>query len=215
MNKPSSIVMFRWLFWREIVLAWRRRADVLSTLAFFVIVVSLFPLGMDPEPRFLRQLAPCIIWVSALLASMLALGRLFANDYADGTLEQMMIAPQPLVLVVAGKVLAQWIVMGIPMVLISPLLGFQFGLPADEILRLAESLLAGAAVLSLTGGIGAALTLGLRGGGVLVALIVLPLSIPVLVFGAGGNLSLVGALLALTLVLGPWAAASALRISME
>jgi len=215
MRRPNSIVMFRWLLWREIVLAWRRRMDVLSTLAFFVIVVSLFPLGMNPEPRLLREIAPGIVWVSALLASMLALGRLFAGDFADGTLEQMRITPQPLVLVVAGKVLAQWIVMGIPMVLISPLLGLQFGLPAGEILRLAELLMAGAGVLSLTGGIGAALTLGLRGGGVLVSLIVLPLSIPVLVFGAGGSLSLVGALLALMLVFGPWAAASALRIALE
>jgi heme exporter protein B len=207
--------MFRWLLWREIVLAWRRKTDVLSTMAFFGIVVSLFPLGVDPEPRLLRTIAPGVVWVSALLASMLALGRLYAGDYADGTLEQMLITPQPLVLIVAGKVLAQWLVAGIPLVFLSPLLGLQFGLSTGEMRLLAESLMVGSAVLSLIGGIGAALTLGIRGGGVLVALIVLPLCIPVLVFGAGGNVALVTAVLAVTLVFAPWAAASALRIAVE
>jgi heme exporter protein A len=112
MTTPSLAVMFRWLLWREIVLAWRRKTDVLSTVAFFVIVVTLFPLGMDPEPRLLRVIAPGIVWVAALLASMLALQRLYASDYADGSLEQMMVGPQPLVLVVAGKLLAQWLVTG-------------------------------------------------------------------------------------------------------
>jgi len=207
--------MFRWVVWREIVLAWRRKSDVLSTLAFFVIVVSLFPLGMDPDSRVLRTIAPGVVWVSALLASMLALGRLFASDYADGTLEQMLIAPQPLGLIVAGKLLAQWLVTGLPLVLISPLLGLQFGLSTEGTRLMAVSLFAGVPALTLIGAIGAALTLGIRGGGVLLALIVLPLCIPVLVFGAGGNMALVGAVLALTVVFAPWAAASALRVAVE
>jgi heme exporter protein B len=215
MNRSSHIAMFRLLVWREVVLAWRRKADVLSTLAFFVIVVSLFPLSVDPEPHLLQTIGPAIVWVCALLASMLALGRLFINDHADGTLEQMLISPQPLILTVAGKVLAHWLVTGIPLVLISPVLGLQFGLTTDGIWSLVPSLMAGAAVFSLVGCIGAALTLGIRGGGVLVALIVLPLCIPVLVFGAGGSLALVGAVLALTAVFAPWASASALRISVE
>jgi heme exporter protein B len=215
MNRSSHLVMLRWLIWREVVLSWRRKTDIVSTLGFFAIVVSLFPLAIDPEPQLLRTIAPGVIWVSALLASTLGLGRLFAADYADGSLEQMMITPQPLVLIVAGKVLGQWLLTGMPLVLISPFLGIQFGLPAESTWILSATLLTGVPVLILTGGIGAALTLGLRGGGALIALIVLPLSIPVLVFGAGGNVGLTASVLALTVVFAPWAAASALRVSVE
>jgi heme exporter protein B len=215
MKNASHLVMFRWLFWREITLAWRRKSDVMSIFAFFVIVASLFPLGLDPDSRLLRNIAPGVVWVSALLASMLGLGRLFSADYSDGTLEQMLITPQPLLLIVAGKILAQWLITGIPLVLISPLLGLQFGLSSNEARTLAVSLLTGIPVLNLIGAIGSALTPGIRGGGLVVALIVLPLCVPVLVFGAGGNVPLVGAVLALTLVFAPWAAASALKISLE
>jgi heme exporter protein B len=215
MSSASHFVMFRWLLWREVVLAWRRKSDVMSVLAFFVIIVSLFPLGMDPDSRLLRTIAPGVVWVSALLASMLGLGRLFSSDFTDGTLEQMLITPQPLLLIVTGKILAQWLVTGIPLVLISPLLGLQFGLSAYETKLLAASLLIGIPVLNLIGAIGSALAIGIRGGGLVVALIVLPLCVPVLVFGAGGNMSLVGAVLSLTLVFAPWAAASALKISVE
>ena len=215
MKNESHFVMFRWLLWREVVLAWRRKSDVMSMLAFFVIIVSLFPLGLDPDSRLLRSIAPGVVWVSALLASILGLGRLFSSDYTDGTLEQMLITPQPLFLIVAGKILAQWLVTGIPLVLISPLLGLQFGLSSYETRMLAVSLLAGIPVLNLICTIGSALTVGIRGGGMVVALIVLPLCVPVLVFGAGGNVSLIGAVLALTLVFAPWAAASALKISVE
>src|SRR4029453_13439752 len=114
--------MFRWIFVRDLTLAWRRRADVLSTVFFFVIVVSLFPFGIGPEMQFLRAIAPGVVWVAALLASMLSLGRLFATDYPDGTLEQMLLTPQPLYLVVMAKVLALWLVSGVPLALISPLL---------------------------------------------------------------------------------------------
>lgn len=227
MTAPSSWSMFRWIVSRDLTLAWRRRADVLSTLFFFVIVVSLFPLGIGPEMRLLRLIAPGVVWVAALLASMLSLGRLFANDYEDGTLEQLLLTPQPLYLIVMGKVLALWIVSGVPLALIAPILGLQFGLSQDTLFVLVVSLLLGTPILALIGSIGAALTLGLRAGGVLISLLILPLYIPVLIFGAGAvdasitgvsaqaNLSLLGALLALSLVFAPWASAAALRISLE
>jgi len=167
--------MFRWIVARDLTLAWRRRADVLSTLFFFVIVVSLFPLGIGPEMQLLRSIAPGVVWVAALLASMLSLNRVFANDYQDGTLEQMLLTPQPLYLVVLGKVFAQWLVAEVPLVLIAPLLGVQFDLAPNALFILFVSLLMGTPVLSLIGSIGAALTLGLRGGGVLIVLLILPL----------------------------------------
>lgn len=219
--------MFRWIVLRDLTLAWRRRSDVLSTLFFFVIVVSLFPLGIGPEMQLLRSIAPGVVWVAALLASMLALGRLFATDYQDGTLEQLLLTPQPLYLVVLGKVLAQWLCSGVPLALIAPVVGIQFGLAKESLWVLVISLLLGTPVLGLIGSIGAALTLGLRGGGVLLSLLVLPLYIPVLIFGAGAvdasiagtspaaNLSLLGAVLAVTLVFAPWATSAALRISLE
>jgi heme exporter protein B len=219
--------MFRWIVVRDLTLAWKGRVDVLSTLFFFLIVVSLFPLGIGPETNLLRLIAPGVVWVAALLASMLSLGRLFANDYQDGTLEQLLLTPQPLYLVVMGKVLALWLVSGVPLALLSPILGVQIGLSRDTLFVLAVSLLLGTPVLALIGSIGAALTLGLRGGGLLVSILVLPLYIPVLIFGAGavdasitgsgvqGNLSLIGALLVLSLVFAPWATSAALRVSLE
>jgi len=219
--------MFLWVIQRDLLLAMRQRADVLTTLFFFIIVVSLFPLGVGPEINMLRSMAPGVVWVAALLASMLSLERMFSSDYLDGTLEQMMLSPQPLSLLVLGKALAHWMVTGVPLVLIAPILGVQFDLQTDALSVLAVSLLLGTPVLSLIGAIGAALTLGLRGGGVLVSLLVLPLYIPVLIFGAGAveassaglgadaHLSLLGAFLLASLVLAPWAAAAALRISTE
>lgn len=212
---------------RDLLLAFRRRADVLTTLFFFIIVASLFPLGVGPEQALLRTMAPGILWVAALLASMLALGRLFALDYADGTLEQMVLSAEPLTIIVIGKVIAHWIVSGFPLVLLAPVLAVQFDLPAASVGVLFVGLLLGTPVLSLVGAIGAALTLGVRGGGVLVSLLVLPLYIPVLIFGAGavgaeasgvgatGHLFLLGGLLAASAALTPWATAAALRISLE
>ncbi len=212
---------------RDLTLAMRHRSDVLTTVFFFIIVASLFPLGVGPEKELLRSMAAGVVWVSALLASMLSLTRLFADDAQDGTLEQLLLAPQSLSLIVFGKVLAHWLISGLPLVLISPLLGVQFGLTGDGLLMLMLTLLLGTPVLSLIGAIGAALTLGLRGGGVLISLLVLPLYIPVLIFGAGavtasvsgmgaeGHLSLMGAILILSLLLAPWASAAALRISVE
>ena len=212
---------------RDLLLAFRRRSDVFNTLVFFVIVVSLFPLGVGPEPNQLRSMAPGVIWVAALLAAMLALNRLFAADYADGTLEQMVLAPEPLFLLVIAKVASHWLVTGLPLVLIAPVLGLQFDMPPDALGVMTAALALGTPVLSLIGAVGAALTLGVRGGGVLVALLVLPLYVPVLVFGAGAvvasgaglsaqaHLLLLGAFFMLSLVLSPWATATALRISLD
>lgn len=212
---------------RDLVLAMRRRADVLTTLVFFVMVVSLFPLGVGPELDMLRKMAPGVVWVAALLSSMLSLGRLFSADYLDGTLEQLLLAPQPLSLLVLGKIIAHWMVAGLPLVLMAPVLGLQFDMSAQALWVLIAALLLGTPILSMIGAVGAALTLGLRGGGVLVSLLVLPLCIPVLIFGAGAveavstgmsvvsHLSLLGAMLLLALVFTPWVTAQALRISME
>lgn len=212
---------------RDLTLALRRRSDVLTTLFFFVIVVSLFPLGVGAQSTVLRTIAPGVVWVAALLASMLALVRLFASDFDDGTLEQTALSPQPLVLLVAAKVFAHWLVSGLPLVLIAPLLGMQFDLPVGALGVMTLALLLGTPCLSLIGAIGAALTLGVRGAGGLLALLVLPLYIPVLIFGAGavsatasgmsasGQLSVLGAFLLIALVLGPWASAAALRIALE
>ena len=219
--------MFMWIIKRDLLLAMRRQSDVLTTLFFFIIVVSLFPLSVGPEMNMLRTMAPGVVWVAALLASMLSLGRMFSNDYLDGTLEQMLLSPQSLSLLVLGKALAHWLVTGVPLVLMAPVLGIQYDLPAEALFVLTTALLLGTPVLSLIGAIGAALTLGLRGGGVLVSLLVLPLYIPVLIFGAGAveanmagvgfdaHLSLIGAFLLVSLVFAPWAAASSLRVSLE
>jgi heme exporter protein B len=212
---------------RDLILAMRRRTDILTTLFFFIIVVSLFPLGIGPELDTLRLIAPGVVWVAALLASMLALERLFAVDFADGSLEQILLTPQPLSLLVLGKVTAHWLVTGLPLVLMSPVLGLQYDLSAEALKVLVVTLLVGTPSLSLIGAIGAALTLGLRGGGVLVSLLVLPLMIPVLIFGAGavevtvsgygerGHLSALAAILVLALFLAPLAASAALRVSAE
>lgn len=227
MNRLSLFGLLGLVIRRDLLLAMRRRADVLTTLIFFVMVVSLFPLGVGPELDMLRKMAPGVVWVAALLASMLSLGRMFSADYLDGTLEQMMLAPQPLSMMVLGKILAHWMISGLPLVLMAPVLGLQFDMSAQGLWVLIAALLLGTPILSMIGAVGAALTLGLRGGGVLVSLLVLPLCIPVLIFGAGAveaatsgmsvgsHLSLLGAILALALVFTPWITAQALRISME
>lgn len=226
-DKLSLFGLLALVIRRDLVLAMRRRADVLTTLVFFVMVVSLFPLGVGPEMDMLRKMAPGVVWVAALLASMLSLGRLFSADYLDGTLEQIMLAPQPLSILVLGKIVAHWMVSGLPLVLMAPVLGLQFDMSAQALWVLIAGLLLGTPILSMIGAVGAALTLGLRGGGVLVSLLVLPLCIPVLIFGAGAveavttgmsaasHLSLLGAMLLLALVFTPWVTAQALRISME
>ena len=227
MSNPGMLDTLRCVAGRDLLAALRRRADVVTTLIFFVIVASLFPLGVGPETAMLRMMGPGVVWVAALLASMLALGHLFASDYADGTLEQLALAPQPLSMLVLAKIVTHWLASGLPLVVVAPLLGFQFDLDADALLILLASLLLGTPTLSLIGAIGAALTLGLRGGGALLSLLVLPLYVPVLIFGAGAveagaaglgaaaHLSLLGALLLIALVFAPWATAVALRIAVE
>ncbi|MEP7282779.1 MAG: heme exporter protein CcmB [Rubrivivax sp.] len=217
----------RALFVRDLRLALRRRADTLGAAVFFVLVVSLFPLGIGPEPELLRRLGGGIVWVAALLAAMLSMPRLFADDAADGTLEQLLLAPTPLPLLVAAKVAAHWLASGLLLAVIAPVLALQFGLDGASIGILVLSLLIGTPVLSLVGAIGAALTVGVRGTGVLLPLLVLPLVAPVLIFGAGAvdaaaaglgaapQLSLLGAMLALAAFAAPWAAAAALRISLD
>lgn len=212
---------------RDLRLGMRRKSDVLTTLFFFVIVVSLFPLAVGPEMSVLRQIAPGVLWVAALLATMLSLGRLFEQDYVDGALEQMLLSPVPLVVLVVGKVVAHWLLTGLPLTLLAPLLALQFDMSIPTVTVLALSLAVGTPVLSLIGAIGAALTLGLRGGGVLVSLLVLPLYVPVLIFGAGAveaqmaglaaeaHLSLLSALLVLAAFFAPWATTAALGIALE
>ncbi|CAG4882413.1 heme exporter subunit; membrane component of ABC superfamily [Georgfuchsia toluolica] len=212
---------------RDLLLALRRKSEVLTALFFFIIVSSLFPLGIGPETDMLRRIAPGILWVGALLAAMLSLNRLFAADHQDGTLEQMALSPTPLALLVSGKILAHWLVSGLPLVLLAPVLGIQFDLSNRALVVLVLSLLLGTPLLSLIGAIGAALTLGVRGGGVLLSLLVLPLYIPALIFGAGaveaditglgagGHLSLLAALTVLAAFFAPWAATAALRIALE
>lgn len=212
---------------RDLTIALRRVQDVLMPLVFFAIVVALFPLGVGPEPNLLATLAPGVLWVAALLATMLSLPRLFANDYADGTLEQLLLAPHPLAVLVLAKVLAHWLLTGLPLILLAPLLALQLQLPNEAIAPLVASLALGTPVLSLLGAIGAALTLGLRGGGVLISLLVLPLYTPILIFGAASvagavagmdteaHFSLLGAFLVLALSFAPWATAAGLRVSLD
>ena len=221
MNIYFTVVM------RDLRLALRRKSEVLSAMFFFVVVAALFPLAIGPEPTMLRQIGPGVLWVGALLASMLALSRLFEVDSRDGTLEQMLLSPHSLWLLVLGKMTAHWLLSGLPLVLLAPVLGLQFQLSSDALSVLCITLLLGTPVLSCVGAIGAALTLGVRGGGVLISLLVLPLFVPVLVFGAGAvqalesglgaqaHVSILLALLLPALFFSPWACSAALRIAME
>ncbi|MDE1941860.1 MAG: heme exporter protein CcmB [Betaproteobacteria bacterium] len=212
---------------RDLLLAARHKTEVITALFFFVIVVNLLPLGIGPDADLLRKIAPGALWIGALLATLLGLQRLFAPDHQDGTLEQMALSPQSFTLLIAGKIMAHWLVSGLPVVLIAPLLGVQFDLPARSLGILTLSLLLGTPILSLIGAVGAALTLGVRGSGVLLSLLILPLYIPALIFGAGaveadlaglgfeGHLSLLGALLLASIVFAPWVATVALRVALE
>ena len=216
-----------WIVRRDVTLAWRRRTDLFTTLIFFVIVIALFPLGIGPELDTLRMIAPGVMWVGALLASMLALEQLFSADHRDGSLEQLLLTPQPLGVIVLGKVIAHWLITGLPLVVLAPVLGLQYDMSAESLKIMVIALLLGTPTLSLLGAIGAALTLGLRTGGILVALLVLPLYIPVLIFGAGAveatasglggqaHLSMLGAILLVALLATPIATSAALRISSE
>jgi heme exporter protein B len=210
---------------RDIKIAVRHRGDIFNPLLFFILVVTLFPLGIGPEPKVLTRIAPGIIWVAALLASMLSLERLFKADYNDGALEQMLLSPQPLAVLVLAKVFAHWLLTGVPLILISPVLAILLQLEANSYVALLLTLSLGTPVLSLMGAIGVALTVGLRKGGVLLSLLILPLYIPVLIFATSamdaagmnlpydGQLAIIGAMLVAASVLAPIAIGASLRVS--
>lgn len=212
---------------RDLMLSLRRKSELVNPLIFFLMVITLFPLGVSPEPGFLAQLAPGVLWVAALLATLLSMDSLFRTDFEDGSLEQLLLSPQPLFVVVLAKVLAHWLLSGLALTLVAPVIAVMLFLPAEGMPGLMLSLLLGTPTLSLVGAIGAALTVGLNKGGVLISLLVLPLYIPVLIFGTGavqaaltglplgGYLALLGALLALGVTLAPLAIAAALRISVS
>lgn len=214
------------LFRRDLLLAYRRKSEFVQPLFFFVIVVTLFPLGVSPESQTLRTIAPGVIWIAALLATLLGLESLFRADFEDGTLEQLLLSPHPLALLVLAKIAAHWFLVGLPLVLLAPLLAVLLHLPLSGLAALVQTLLLGVPVLSLIGSVGSGLTVGLRRGGVLIALLVLPLYVPVLIFGAtavdaagagldvSGHILLLAALLVLSLTLTPLATAAALRVSL-
>ena len=229
LNEPDHGVFsaIRWAVVHDLRVALRSRAELAVQLLFYVIVVSLFPLASSPDRALLAALGPGVLWVAALLASLLALPRLFASDFADGTLEQVAMSPYPLPALVGGKALAHWLTTGLPVVVLAPILGLQYALDAHVLKVVVLALLIGTPILSLLGGIGAALTLGARGGGGLLALLILPLYVPVLIFGAGAadafraglsvspNMSLLGAALLVALVGAPFAMAAAVRIAID
>jgi heme exporter protein B len=218
---------FRWSFARDLRLSWRHPGETMLMVAFFVLVASLFPLGVGAEPQLLERIGPGVIWVCALLAAFLSLPALFAGDYADGTLEQMLLSPHPMHGWVSGKIAAHWMASGIPLTVLSPLLALQYGLDAGTLAILACALALGTPLLSLLGAACAALTLGARGAGMLLALLALPLFVPVLIFGAGAaeaqssglspspHLSLLGAGLIVGALALPAAACAAIRIALD
>lgn len=224
---PRLRSAFMALLKRDLLLAYRHRNELLNPLFFFILVVTLFPLGTTPEKTLLMTMAPGVIWVAALLAAMLSLDTLFRADYEDGTLEQILLSPHPLPVMILAKIISHWLVTGFPMILLAPLLGVFMYLPGEGLGVLMLTLALGTPVLSLVGAIGMALTVGLRRGGMLLSLLVLPLYIPVLIFSANavdahladmaikGQIYFLGAMLVLAITLAPVATAAALRISLE
>ena len=218
---------FTAVYTRDLRLALRRRVEALLPVVFFVVAVSLFPVGVGPEPQTLRLIAAGVVWVCALLASMLSVANLYALDHADGSLEQMLLSGHPPTLIASAKAAAHWTITGAPLVLAAPVIGLLFDMSVPALATLVAALLLGTPILSLLGGVGAALTLGLRSAGVLLILLILPLTIPALIFGSGavgavdsgisasGHFSLLGALLIFTALIAPLATAVALRIALE
>ena len=219
--------MFKTLLLRELKLALRRPAELINPLVFFLLVISLFPFAVSPEKADLAKVAPGVLWVAALFASMLTLELFYRGDYEDGSLEQLLLVTRAPYLVALAKASAQWLLSGLPLVLISPLLAGMMYLPDDGLLPLFLGLLLGSPVFCLIGGVGMSLTVGLRRGAVLLGLLIMPLLIPVLIYGAGavtaalqglpynGQLALLGALLLFSLVLTPWASGAALKVSVS
>jgi heme exporter protein B len=226
-QSPTMSLGFAATFKRDFMVAFRHRGEMANPLIFFLMVITMVPLGISPDPKVLALLAPGMIWVVALLATLLSLDSLFRSDFEDGTLEQMLIAPQPLYFQVMAKVLVHWLMTGLPLTLIAPLLGVMMNLPAAGYAPLWGSLVLGTISLSLIGSIGAALTVALRKGGLLLSLIIMPLYVPVLIFGSSavntaidgfaiaGQFAILGMFLAVAIILAPLAAAAALRISIN
>lgn len=224
---PSMAQGFKAMLRRDLVVAFRQRSDLVNPLFFFIMVIALFPLGIGPEPSTLQKIAPGVIWIAALLSTLLSEDSLFRQDFDDGSLELALLSPQPLFVLVLGKIVAHWLVTALPLILVSPVLGVMLYMDADTIQATLCSLLLGTPVLSMISAIGAALTVGLRKGGVLVAIIALPLYVPVLIFGTGaveaasmgmafgGQLAILGAFLILALAFAPFAIAAGLRISLN
>ena len=227
MTSDSLLRAFSLLLKRDLTLAMRHRAEMINPLLFFVLVTSLFPLGIGADPKLLQAVGPGVIWVAALLAALLSLEGIFRSDFEDGTLEQFLLSSHPVSMLVLAKVLAHWLITGLPLLVISPLLGVLLGLPGNAIMILLVTLALGTPVLSLIGAVGVALTVGLRKGGMILSLLVLPLYVPLLIFAASAvdtaaaglpvtaHLSLISALLVLSLSLSPLATAAALRISLS
>ena len=227
MTSDSLTRAFALLLKRDLLLAVRHRAEILNPLLFFVLVTSLFPLGIGAYPKLLQAIGPGVIWVAALLAALLSLDSIFRSDFEDGTLEQFLLSSHPVSILVLAKVLAHWLITGLPLLLVAPLLAILLGLPTEAIGTLLLTLLLGTPVLSLLGAVGVALTVGLRKGGMILSLLVLPLYVPLLIFAANAvdtaaaglpvtaHISFISALLVLALSLSPLATAAALRISLS
>ncbi len=219
--KPAALIQ------RDLLLAYQRRSELATPLIFFVMVTGLFPLALSPEPALLRTLAPGVVWVAALLAGLIGQESLFKSDYEDGSLEQLLLSPAPLEFVVLLRVFTHWLVTGLPLVILSPLMGLLLNYPAAAMGTLVVSLLLGTPILSFLGAVGAALTVGLRRSGMLLPILILPLAVPVLIFGAStaaraasgeptaAPLYFLGAMLVLAVTLAPYAIAGGLRVSLE
>lgn len=224
---PATATYCLGLLRRQLTLAARRPIEIGNPLLFFAMVVALFPLGLGPAPDKLASFAPGILWIIALLSSLLTSDTVFRSDFEDGSLEQLLLAPQPLYMSVLSYIVAHWLITGFLLALISPLFAVMIKLPVEAIGAMMASLLIGTAVLSLVGGIGAALTVGLQRGGMLISLLILPFYMPVLIFGtaavqnavtgapAGPHLAILGAMLCLAIALAPFATAAGLRISVD
>ncbi|QFU76089.1 heme exporter protein CcmB [Halioglobus maricola] len=227
MSAPGALAFCGRLLRRQLVLAVRRPIEIVNPLLFFAMVVALFPLGLGPAPDALAEFAPGMLWIIALLSSLLTSDTVFRSDFDDGSLEQLLLSPQPLYFSVLAYVGAHWLITGVLLALVSPVFALMLGLPGQAIVALVISLLLGTAVLSLVGGIGAALTVGLKRGGMLISLLILPLYMPVLIFGsaavqaavigapAGPYLAILGAMLSLAIALAPVAMSAGLRISID
>jgi len=212
---------------RELRLAWRNGAEILNPLWFFLIVITLFPFGVGTDPQMLAQIAPGVVWVAALLAALLVMDRMFRDDWLDGSLEQMLLLPTPLVAVVLVKIIAHWLMTGLPLMIVSPLAALLLGMNVHDAVVLALTLLLGTPTLSFLGAIGVGLTVGLKRGGVLLSLLVLPLAVPVLIFGTAavqaaaqglpvsGYMAILGAFLTASATLCPFATAAALRLTVQ